>query len=509
VDNKWQRRLRVSIIGRSVLAALTLWFALASAAVPALAVGSTAQTIDALNLPASISAPATVTVITQASSGLPLTISVVANPVNACSVSGNRVSFLALGTCVIKVDQPGDGTYAAAPTVSAQVIIDQMTTTFNGVLNTTMTILDAPFQTSVTASSGLPIAWGVITNPGTAPNCSVSSTGLITPLGVGTCTIRLDVIANANYASATTNFSLWITKANQSALSILAPSRLDPSGQVTVQVTGGSGTGAVSLATTGDCSVSSMVVTAASSGSSCTITATKAADATYNSTSSSTTISIARASSSSTPATPTPTPSATGQPGGNSTGGSGDVVFVIDEVATKLVKPSLSATDVLNSTGGKVVLVGRNLLEVEKINLDDGAEVKFVRPSDTSMTIELPKSSKVGWQSLTFRVLGSDKVFKDVVRYLKPSLVKTVSKVLKGFKPNQKTLTAWQMRTLKKFVKSVGPYKLVQCRGLSSPSYLACRYLKKVYKSGRVKVTKVSIKSTSPLAKQVRLLFSK
>jgi hypothetical protein len=87
--------------------------------------------------------------------------------------------------------------------------------------------------------------------------------------------------------------------------------------------------------------------------------------------------------------------------------------------------------------------------------------------------------------------------------------LKPVTKILKGFKANQTSLTKSQKAALKASVKSVGKYKLVECRGLTKPIYMACKYLKTIYTAGRVKVTKVKLKSSSAAAKQVRLVFSK
>ena len=125
------------------------------------------------------------------------------------------------------------------------------------------------------------------------------------------------------------------------------------------------------------------------------------------------------------------------------------------------------------------------------------------------MTIELPKASLLGWQSLTLVTSVGKKIFTDSVRYLAPVVSKQITKVVTGFKPNQKALIKSQMAAIQKFVKSVGKFKTVECRGLSSNATITCKYLKRIYKAGRVKVTKLKIKATSPAAKQVRLVFTR
>jgi hypothetical protein len=55
------------------------------------------------------------TVNASASSGLPVTFSSLT--VSMCTVSGNAVTLVAVGTCTIRAAQAGNGTYAAAPNV--------------------------------------------------------------------------------------------------------------------------------------------------------------------------------------------------------------------------------------------------------------------------------------------------------------------------------------------------------------------------------------------------------
>jgi hypothetical protein len=90
-----------------------------------------------------------------------------------------------------------------------------------------------------------------------------------------------------------------------------------------------------------------------------------------------------------------------------------------------------------------------------------------------------------------------------------PVLPKSVTKTLKGFKANQTSLTKFQKAAIKAFVKSVGNYKLVECRGVTKPIYMTCKYVKSIYKAGRVKVSKLSLKQSNPAAKQVRLVFNR
>jgi hypothetical protein len=53
---------------------------------------------------------------TTAGSGLPVTFT--SQTLSVCTVSGNVVSAIAVGTCTIPADQAGNARYSAAPTVT-------------------------------------------------------------------------------------------------------------------------------------------------------------------------------------------------------------------------------------------------------------------------------------------------------------------------------------------------------------------------------------------------------
>ncbi|MCX8529992.1 MAG: hypothetical protein ORN27_08015 [Rhodoluna sp.] len=488
--------------------ALTFAMLIIAPASPASATGATPQTITPPTLPSTALVNQSFSLAATASSGLPVSVTVTGSPVTACSsLSAYEVLVERIGTCQIDFDQAGDSTYAPAPTVTLTMTITGAQQTI-----TAAPLLRVPIggsgQITATLSSGLQLRYAVIVN-GIA-NCSVSPQGLVTGLVAGACNVLLSSPGTPTIAAALSVIQdVWITKRTQAPLAMTAPSTLTAGASGAVTVTGGSGTGLVSVTAAGDCSVSGTTVTANSSGTSCTVSAIKASDDQYEAASTSQTISISAASS-----------GGSGSSGGSSGGGvtpgpvtstdnSGDITFVLDKVATQLIKPSLDATDVFNSTGGQLVFTGRNLLSVQQVFVKDNLPVKIVKATDAVMTIELPKASLLGWQSLTLVTSGGKKVFTDSVRYVAPVVLKAITKTLTGFKVAQKALSKKQIVALKKFVKSVGKYKTVECRGLSSNATMTCKYVKKLYKAGRVKVTKLKIKATSPAAKQVRLVFTR
>jgi hypothetical protein len=155
------------------------------------------QTISFNAIPAQV-VGGTLTPTATASSGLPVTFTVVQN--GNCSVSGNVITFLNAGACGIIANQAGNATYAAAPSVGQVVQVNaasqqSQTITFGSLPNNegvgnTLTV-------SATASSGLPVTFTVVQNG----NCSISG-NVVTFLNVGNCGVIANQAGNSTYAAA-------------------------------------------------------------------------------------------------------------------------------------------------------------------------------------------------------------------------------------------------------------------------------------------------------------------
>jgi hypothetical protein len=138
----------------------------------------------------------TLTISATASSGLPVTFTIVQN--GNCSISGNVVTFLNVGNCGVIANQAGNGTYAAAPAVGQVIVVNQpvaQTITFGSLPNNegignTLTV-------SATASSGLAVVFSVVPNG----NCSVSG-NVVTFLNVGNCGVLANQPGNGTYSAA-------------------------------------------------------------------------------------------------------------------------------------------------------------------------------------------------------------------------------------------------------------------------------------------------------------------
>ncbi|MDR3662241.1 MAG: Ig-like domain repeat protein, partial [Mycobacterium sp.] len=150
------------------------------------------------------------------------------------------------------------------------------------------------------------------TSLGTGTVSGGTATFSSSTLTAGSYSITAAYSGDSNYTSATSSpQTLTISQADQAALAVTG---MPPTAQIygatfTVEASGGSGTGAITFAATGACSVNanSGLVTMTSGTGTCSVTATKAADTNYNSiTSPAATVNAALASQTITITTPAP-----------------------------------------------------------------------------------------------------------------------------------------------------------------------------------------------------------
>ncbi len=150
----------------------------------------TGVTVGAIGV--SVSATATSTLDVAYSSTTP----------SICSVDGSSgaLTLLAMGTCTIAADQAGNGTYGPAPQVTQNVAVslNPQTITFDAA-PTGVTVGAIGVSVSATATSTLDVAYS-----STTPSiCSVdASTGALTLLAIGTCTIAADQAGDGTYDAA-------------------------------------------------------------------------------------------------------------------------------------------------------------------------------------------------------------------------------------------------------------------------------------------------------------------
>jgi large repetitive protein len=187
-----------------------------------------------------------------ASSGLAVAFSVDNPGAGVCTVSDGRVTYTAVGSCVIDANQPGNATYAAAQPVQGTITVNGIpqSISFGGSVPYDYTPApptvgdSAPL--SATASSGLPVAFSV-DNPG-AGVCTVHG-NTVTYTAAGSCIIDANQAGNATYAAAP-QVQQTITVSNPipvTHVTGISPTMGQCNGGATVTITGSGFDGANSV----------------------------------------------------------------------------------------------------------------------------------------------------------------------------------------------------------------------------------------------------------------------
>ncbi|MBE2262337.1 MAG: hypothetical protein IAE92_06325 [Burkholderiaceae bacterium] len=150
--------------------------------------------------PPTLALNGTATVTATASSGLPVSYSSVAPEVCAVNEATGQVNNFNAGTCLIAADQPGNNDFAPAPQATQSLVV---------AVNPAQTLQWAPppalalfgqALVSATASSGLPV---MSYSSKTPALCTVHSTsGLVTSLTSGDCTIAADQSGDSHFDPA-------------------------------------------------------------------------------------------------------------------------------------------------------------------------------------------------------------------------------------------------------------------------------------------------------------------
>ncbi len=162
------------------------------------AIEARAQTITFTSAPALILG-ASATVSANASSGLPIEFSSDTPAICSIDATSGVVTAMTAGTCVIAANQSGNSTYAPAVEVTQAIdVVFDKNQTINFTAAPTLTFLGTA-TVSATATSGLPVIFG----SATPSVCTVNnSSGLVTNLSAGTCTIVANQPGDANYYAA-------------------------------------------------------------------------------------------------------------------------------------------------------------------------------------------------------------------------------------------------------------------------------------------------------------------
>lgn len=117
----------------------------------------------------------------------------------SCTISGSEVTFTASGTCTITAQQSGSSDYLAAAAVVQAIEVGLLNQSIAFVQPTNVTFGDPVPALSATSSAGLPVSFAA-----TTPSvCSVDdSTGIVSPIAPGDCSITATSSGDAQYAAA-------------------------------------------------------------------------------------------------------------------------------------------------------------------------------------------------------------------------------------------------------------------------------------------------------------------
>lgn len=155
-----------------------------------------------------------------ASSGLPVTLSIVTNPASGvASLSGNVVSILGtVGTVTITATQVGNATFlgtSLSQVFNVTTIAQQNQTITGFAAIGTQTYGGVPFGITATATSGLPVSFSLASTPASGVATITGTTVGI--LGSGTVTITATQVGNPFYfAAASVERTFAVNKANLS-----------------------------------------------------------------------------------------------------------------------------------------------------------------------------------------------------------------------------------------------------------------------------------------------------
>ncbi|KAA5542945.1 Ig-like domain-containing protein [Adhaeribacter rhizoryzae] len=151
------------------------------------------------------------TVSATASSGLPVSFSVVAG---GATISGNTVTLIDSGMVTIRASQAGNANYLAAPNVDRSFRVwgpAKMSQSISFAALPTKTYGDAPFTLSAAATSGLPVSFNILSGPATITG------NTLTINGAGIITVRATQAGSGTYHTATpVDQSFTVNKASQS-----------------------------------------------------------------------------------------------------------------------------------------------------------------------------------------------------------------------------------------------------------------------------------------------------
>jgi hypothetical protein len=214
------------------------------------------------------------------SSGLPVTITIDSTTSGNCSVSGDVVSFTAVGYCTVDFNQAGNSNYNPAPQVQQTFPVGKgsQTIAFTSTAPTNAVVGGVTYTPTARASSGLTVA--ITIDSTTSSDCSISGE-VVSFTAAGNCVIDANQPGNANWNPAPqVQQTFPVGKGSQTiSIQVVCVGR-----SCTVTATATSGlpvTVTIDPTASANCSISGDVVTINAAGS-CVIDANQPGNANWN-----------------------------------------------------------------------------------------------------------------------------------------------------------------------------------------------------------------------------------
>ncbi len=207
-----------------------------------------------------------------ASSGLPVSIELVSGP---ASLSGGILTATGAGTVTVRATQAGDGNRLPAAAVERTIVVGKLAQTIAFTAPAERVFGSAPFALAATATSGLPVAFEVVSGPASLSGSTLTLTG------AGTVTIAATQLGNDTYGAASSvTRSFTVTAATQAITFASLPNTTFGTAPIALAATASSGL-PVTYTVEGPASVSGSTLTLTGAGT-VTVTALQLGNANYN-----------------------------------------------------------------------------------------------------------------------------------------------------------------------------------------------------------------------------------
>ena len=251
----------------------------------------TPQTISFTSTPPASALPGDgYSVAASATSGLAVVFTAAPASAAVCTVSGSSVSVVGPGTCVVDADQPGNASYLPAPRAQQSFGVGAPSPSVQSITFTSSPPVPATtggtYAVSATATSGLPVSFGIA--PASAGVCTVSGSS-VSLVAAGTCTVQADQAGNASYQPAPQAQQSFTVSPPAASSQTITFTSTAPSGAVVggpsyaISATASSGlpvSFSAAASSAGICTVSGSTVSLVGAGT-CTVNANQSGNASY------------------------------------------------------------------------------------------------------------------------------------------------------------------------------------------------------------------------------------